>query len=186
MLTEKSQTKFYEQKDNQNTGLKANQGFTLVEILLYTALISIMLFAVSDFYFLIIKSRVKNQTIAEVEQQAAQAIQMITQTARNAENVTSPGAGGSAAFLTLDAADAAKDSTIFDLSGGAIRIKEGVGSPIVLTNSRVIASGLNFQNLSYSGTPGIIRVSFTLSRANPENRNEYNYSKTFYASASLR
>lgn len=166
--------------------LYASAGFTLVEILLYTALISIMLFVISDFYFLIIKSRVKNQTIAEVEQQAAQVIQIITQTARNADNVTSPGAGGSAAFLTLDVADAAKDSTIFDLSGGAIRVKEKIGAPVILTNSLVVASGLNFQNLSYAGTPGTIRVSFVLSRANPENRNEFNYSKTFYASASLR
>lgn len=166
--------------------LLANKGFTLIEILLYMSLISIMLFVVSDFYFLTIKSRVKNQTISEVEQQGAQVIQIITQTARNAENITSPGNGGSAAFLTLDVIDISKDSTIFDLSGGAIRIKEGTGSPIVLTNSRVIASGLSFQNLSYAGTPGIIRVSFILSHANPENKNEYNYSKTFYASASLR
>lgn len=166
--------------------LLTNKGFTLVELLLYISLISIMLFVISDFFFLIIKSRVKNQVIAEVEQQAVQAAQMITQAGRNAENVTSPGAGGNAAFLTLDMADISKNSTIFDLSGGVIRIKEGAGSPIPLTNSRVIASDLNFQNLSYAGTPGTIRVSFTLSHVNPENKNEYDYSRTFYASASLR
>ncbi len=162
------------------------KGFTLIELLLYVSLTAIVLLVISDFLFIIIKARAKNQTIAEVEQQAAQVVQIITQTARNAENITSPSIGASAASLTLDVVDASKDQTIFDLSGGAIRIKEGAVSPVILTNSRVIASDLNFQNLSHSGTPGIIRVSFVLSYAGGSALQEYAYSKTFYTSASLR
>ena len=81
-------------------------------------------------------------------------MQIITQTARNAEAITSPAIGASASSLTLDVITGASDPTIIDLASGAIRIKEGVGSPISLTNARVTASALNFQNLSRTGTPG--------------------------------
>ena len=111
---------------------------------------------------------------------------VITQTARNAETITSPAQGASAALLTLDVVTVANDPTVFDLSGGAMRITEGVGSAVALTNSRVTASTLNFQNLSRTGTPGTVRITFTLTHVNPSSRQEYNYARTFYGSASLR
>ncbi len=166
--------------------LLTQQGFSLVELLLYTSISAIMLLTISLFFSMILESRIKNQTIAEVEQQGLQIMQIITQTARNAETITSPSQGTSASSLTLDVITASNDPTILDLSGGAIRIKEGAGAVIPLTNSRVTASNLLFQNLSRPNTPGTIRISFVLTHINPENRNEYNFSKIFYASASLR
>lgn len=166
--------------------LQTNKGFTLVELLLYVSIVSIMILTVSAFLPLFMQSRVKNQTISDVEQQGTALMQIITQTTRNAQSITSPTTGTSASSATFDVVTAGVDPTIFDLSGGAIRITEGAGSPVSLTNSRVTASGLTFQNLSRTSTPGIIRVQFTLTGVNPEGRQEYNYSKTFYGSASLR
>ena len=88
-------------------------------------------------------------------------MQVITQTGRNATNINF--------------------TTAFDLSAGTIR-----QNSIALTNSRIVASNLTFTNLSRAGTPGTIRIQFTLTHINPSGRNEYNYNKTFYGSASLR
>ncbi|MBI5222371.1 MAG: prepilin-type N-terminal cleavage/methylation domain-containing protein [Candidatus Magasanikbacteria bacterium] len=162
------------------------KGFTLVELLLYASITSVMLLVISVFLSTLLESRVKNQTIAEVEQQGTQVMQLITQTARNAEAITSPATGASASSLTLDVVTVASDPTIFDLSGGVIRIKEGAGTATALTNSRVTASALTFQNLSRTSTPGTIRIMFTLTYVNSSGRNEYTYAKTFYGSASLR
>ncbi|PKL72744.1 hypothetical protein CVV26_00595 [Candidatus Kuenenbacteria bacterium HGW-Kuenenbacteria-1] len=166
--------------------LKATKGFTLIELLLYISIASIMLLAISIFLFLLLQSRVKNQTIAEVEQQGLAVMQIITQTARNAEAIISPLQGISASSLTLDVIASANDPTIFDLTNGVIKIKEGTGSNVSITNSRVIVSNLSFSNLSRTNTSGIIRIQFTLIHQNLSNRNEYNFSKTFYGSASLR
>lgn len=162
------------------------QGFTLIELLLYTAVASTMLLAISVFLSAFLESRVKNQTIAEVDQQGLQVMQIIAQTARNAEAIASPAQGASALSLALDVISTANDPTIFDLASGAIRVKEGSASAISLTNSRVVASGLAFQNLSRAGTPGTVRVQFTLSHVNPEGRNEYSFEKAFIGSATLR
>lgn len=164
----------------------SQSGFTLIELLLYVAISAVILLAVSFFLQTLLESRIKNQTIAEVEQQGLQAMQMITQTTRNAEAIILPAQGASASSLTLDVLTGASDPTVFDLSSGIIRIAEGADPPVALTNSRVTTSAITFQNLSHAGTPGIIRIQFTLMHINPEGRNEYNFSKTFIGSATLR
>ncbi|MEK7607278.1 MAG: hypothetical protein AAB444_03735 [Patescibacteria group bacterium] len=162
------------------------QGFTLVELLLYVGLSSLLLLTMTLFLSTLLESRVKNQTVAEVEQQGAAALHMMAQIIRNAESITSPIQGNNASSLTLNVITGANDPTVFDLSSDALRITEGAGSPMVLTNSRVTVSGLTFQNLSHTGTPGAVRVNFTLTHVNPTGRNEYQFQKTFTASATLR
>lgn len=166
--------------------LKNNKGFTLIELLLYISISSVMLFVVVVFFSFILQSRVKNQTIAEVEQQGLSVMQIITQTIRNSEAVISPAAGLSSSFLTLDVVNVFDDPTVFDLSGGAIRIAEGSSLPIFLNNSRVVVSNLVFSNIPRSDTLDIIRIQFTISYINTAGRNEFDYSKTFYGSAGLR
>jgi type II secretory pathway pseudopilin PulG len=144
---------------------KNNQGFTLIELLLYIGIVSVILASVSVFLFIILQSDVKNQAIVEVEQQGAQMMQRITHKIRNAESVNSPSPGQS--------------STNLSLNTGSINISD-------FAFSEVVASDLIFTNLSKNNTPGIIRIQFTLSYNNPENKQEYDYSKTFYSSASLR
>ncbi len=161
-------------------------GFTLIELLLYVAISSVLLLVISAFLSSLLQSRVKNQTIAEVEQQGVQVMQIISQTIRNAKDINSPTQGTSASSLSLDVITGANNPTVFDLSSGVVRIKEGVATAIALTNSRVTASGLSFQNLSRSNTPGTVRISYTLTHLNPSGRNEYDFTKTFIGSATLR
>lgn len=162
------------------------KAFTLIELLLYLGLAAIMLLVVSIFLALLLQSRIKNQTVAEVEGQGAMVMNLFTQTIRNAEGINSPAAGANAASLSLDAMGVSNDPTVFDLFSAVLRVQEGAGTAVPVTSSRLTASGLNFQNLSRAGTPGTVRVQFTLTHLNPSGKNEYDYSKTFYGSASLR
>jgi len=68
---------------------------------------------------------------------------------------------------------------------GTPRVTEGAGGAVDLINNNIEISGLNFQNLTKSGTAGIVRINFTLSRLNPNGRNEYDYSQTFTSSAEI-
>lgn len=169
-----------------NTQQHHQRGFTLIELLLYVSIVGSLLIAVSMFFATTADARVKNQSIAEVDQQGALLMGRITQTIRNANSITSPSAGATASSLTLVVPTAGLSPTIFDLNGTTSQVKEGAAAAVPLTNNKVQVSGLSFKNLSHSGTPGIIQVSFTVSRVNPAGRNEYDYQKTFTSSAALR
>lgn len=162
------------------------RGFTLIELLLYVSISAVLLLVISIFLASLLQSRVKNQTIAEVEQQGMAVLQLMTQVIRNADTINTPTQGSSASTLSLGTYVAGENPTLFDLSGGILRVTEGSGSSISLTNTRVSASGLSFSNLSRANTPGTIRIQFTLSSVNSGGRDEFSFEKTFISSASLR
>jgi Tfp pilus assembly protein PilW len=162
------------------------RGFTLIEMILYVATSAFILLALGAFIFTTLQARVKNEVITEVEQQGQYVMRIMSQIGRNSENITSPSAGSSAASLTLDVFTAANDPTVFDESGGVIRITEGVESPVNLTSSRVIASSLTFQNATRGDSPGSIQVTFTLTHVDNNGRFEYDYSQIFHTTVSLR
>lgn len=166
--------------------LARNKGFTLVELIIYVALLAVLLMAAVGLLALVLQSRVRSQVIIEVEQQGDQLLYLINQTIRNSEGVNSPLPNASSALLSLNLVDLAKDPTIFQISGGAITIQEGVSTPETLTSSRLVVSDLKFSNYSLNGTPGSLLIEFNLAQVNPDGRPEYNYQKRFYGSASLR
>jgi Tfp pilus assembly protein PilW len=168
---------------------RKKSGFTLIELLLYISMISVVVFIISSFMFLILQARIKNQTIAEVEQQGSQAMQVITQTIRNATGITAPAVIDVPAIgATLTVPTPANSPTVFsrDNATQQIMMKEGAAAAVALTNTRVAVTGFIFLNNSRSSTSRILQVSITLSAVNPNNRNEYEYSKTFISSAQLR
>jgi len=143
----------------------SNKGFSLIELIIYISLVSVILLSITSFSFTLLNARSRNEVIAEVEQQGVLAMQKITQTVRNAEDI---------------------NSVVFDAANDALRITRNGGVPVDLTNSRVLVSDFSFDDLSRPGTPGLVRVQFTVSHKNPGAKALFEYSKTFYGSASLR
>ncbi len=166
--------------------IKAQSGFTLLESMLYIAIAAVVVMGSTFFYQILLESRIKNQTIAEVEQQGAKVMRLMTETVRNASAINQPPEGEKDSTLSLATYSGVTDPTIFAVSDGVIGIQEGSGKPVSLTNSRISVSDLMFHNVSRSGTPGIVRLEFTLTYVNASGRNEYAYSKTFSSSAALR
>ncbi|HKU18841.1 MAG TPA: prepilin-type N-terminal cleavage/methylation domain-containing protein [Candidatus Saccharimonadales bacterium] len=161
------------------------QGYTLLELLLYVALIGALLTSVVSYFGIVADSRVKNQTIIEVNDQAIALMDVITQTVRNATAITAPAAGASGSSLTLTVPTGSLSPTVFALSGTTATIKEGAGAAVNLTDSEVQITSLTFTNLTRTGTSGAVQISFTMTRVNPASRNEYDYQKTFTTTAEV-
>lgn len=160
-------------------------GYTLIELLLYVVIVGSLLTSVTYFFGTITSARVKNQSIAEVNDQGVAAMDYITRTIRNASSVSAPAAGAGGNSLTLVVPTSVLSPTIFSLNGTVLQVKEGVAAAIPLTSGSVQITDLSFTNLTRPGTPGIVQVSLTISRNNPSNRNEYDYQKTFEGSAEV-
>ena len=166
--------------------MKKNKGFTLIELIIYISLSSMMLLSITLFAKMILQVRTKNQVMMEVEQQGIQITQILTHAIRNAENIIQPTPPNINSNLILDMLNVSEDPTVFSLDNNVINIQEGVSGQINLSNSRIEVQDLTFQNFSRANTPGIISFSFTLNYNNQSSKPEYNYSKIFYGSISLR
>ncbi len=138
------------------------KGFTLIELLLYMGLSAMVLFVTSMFLITLLEARVKNQTIATVNQEGNQAMSIITQTLRNATAINSPTIGTDSAVLSVNTPITGNNPTVFDLSNGAIRMTEGINPSVNLTSNLVIITNLNFRNLSRPSTPGNVDITFNV------------------------
>jgi Tfp pilus assembly protein PilW len=161
-------------------------GFTLIELLLYVGIVSALLLGVTAFFAISADARIKNQSISEVNQQGQFAMDVIAQTVRNADSITAPTTGASAAQLIVAVPTASLSPSIINVSSGVLQIKEGAAAAVPLTNGKVEVTSLSVKNLSRASTPGTVQISFTLNRINPNNRGEYSYQKTFTTTVSIR
>lgn len=90
-------------------------GYTLIELLLYMAIIGSLLTAITLFLGVVVDARVKNQTISKVNDQGASVIDSITQTIRNATSITAPAAGASGSSLTLVVPTGSLSPTVYSV-----------------------------------------------------------------------
>jgi len=162
------------------------RGYTLVELILYVVVVSALLTGVTSFFGLAVDSRIKNQSMNEVNQQGDAVMDQIAGTIRGASTITSPAPGATASALTVTVPTGANSPTVYDVASGVLEIKEGTAAYVPLTNSKVQVTALTFKNVSRSGTDGAIQVNMTLARINNSGRNEYDYQKTFTTTVALR
>jgi Tfp pilus assembly protein FimT len=166
---------------------KNKKGFTLVEMILYVSVCSILLLTISTYLSFLLGARIRSQAITEVNQQGFRAMNLVALTVRNGRSIEVPVVGATTTTLSLTTKDALLNPTVFDVASGTLRIREGAGQPVPLTNSRVVISNLFFQNLSStSSAERIMRISFTLDYKNLSGKDEYAFTKTFTESATMR
>lgn len=156
-------------------------------MILYVSVCSLLLLTISTFLSFLLGARIRSQAITEVNQQGFRAMNLMALTVRNGRSVESPVIGASSSVLTLTTKDPLLNPTVFDVASGTLRITEGGSQPIALTNSRIIVSGLTFQNLSSSSSEErIVRISFIVDYGNVSGKDEYSFTKTFIESATMR
>ena len=165
---------------------KTATGFTLIEVLLYVGISGSILLTISVLFAAMLQARADYEAVAEVEGQGTAAMQVMTQTIRNALKITSPATSTSSSTLSINTPTSTNNPTIFDISTGTIRMREGGVSTTSLTTTRILVSNLIFQNLSRSNTTGTVRIQFTAQYNSSSTVSRATYQKTFISSASLR
>lgn len=166
--------------------LRNHTGYTLIELLLYVALLGILLSGVAALFGAVGDARVKNQTITEVNDQGRFAIDYMTRTVRNATSITVPALGATGASLSLVVPTGSLSPTVFSISNGVLQVQEGSNAAVALTSSDVVVSNLTVKNVSRSGTSGVVQISLTLDQPGTSTQNQYDYQRTFTTSAGVR
>src|SRR3989344_4513051 len=174
---------------------RTNNGFTLIEILLYIALVSGLLIAASTFSWNIINSKTKSQSIQEVEMNGKLIMGHLTRVIRSARsvdvssllnsNLADPGNAGQS--VSLDIRDATDDPTIVDVNNGTLRLQIGTGPAVAISSNLVTITNLTLHDYGLaSGKSENLGITLTLERINPESRNEYDASITLTTAVEIR
>lgn len=161
-------------------------GLSLVETVLSIGVASTIFLLIVGLFTATVQSRVKADSIILVETSGSFVGQTLTESVRNAESIAAPLPGASGSMLTLTSSDPQKNPITYSVSNGVLYVSEGGGEDIALTPNDVEVTGITFSNLTVNGTPGTVQMVLDLRRRTQNNRKEYNYSQTFYATGSLR
>lgn len=161
-----------------------NKGFTLIEVLIYIAIIGVVVASFVTFAMSIGGSRSKTYAVQEVHANARTALDLISQKIRLADDVVSPSESNWSEGLELDMPSPDANLT-FDVAGGVLNIAEGVGGPVPITSDEVNVSSLSFTNLAPIGERDNIRVKIIIEYRG-DNSKEYEYSQSLQTAVSLR
>lgn len=169
-------------RKNKKVYLLNRQGTSLIEILIYVAIMGILMAAITSFIVSNKKIGDRDEAISEVETQGNEIVEIISQTIRNSSEITGLALGATASQLTVVDNGV---TIIFNLASGKITLKRGGATAVNLNSDQVVVSNLSFKNFG-NATKDSIKFQFEAQYSNPGNKAELNYTKTFFSSASLR
>lgn len=169
---------------------KLHRGFTLIETLIYIAVVGMTVTSLVLFTVSLSNSRTKTYVVQEVHANTRVALDTMERTIRNAESVevASSTFGVDPGVLVLRMADPLKDPTVIQLDAddGALIISEGEGDAVSLTSSQAVVQNLVFTNLTASSSREHIRIEMTMGFKNLGDRVEYTYTQDVQTAVSVR
>jgi len=122
------------------------RAFTIIEIILYVALLATIVGMLMVFLLNILARESKIMTIMEVNQNARFALEKLDATIRNSKDATTPtDNGGTSNSLSLTMPDSS--TIVFQVTNGVLTMKQGAAAAVPLTSASVKVSNLTFTNL---------------------------------------
>ena len=162
----------------------SQSGFTILELVLYIAIVSSILVVISEFAFYSLAGNIKSRAVQEVQQNLRFTLNRIAYEVRNGEDINEAGStlGSSLGVLHINGDIDANDK-IFNLSSTALMIQEGdPGTPVAMSTDEVEVTNLTFERFPDTGMIRDVKISITAQYIDPSNRQE----TTLTTSANLR
>jgi len=171
--------------------IQFNQGFSLIELLLYVAIITIVISAIVGFGSWAIQVGTKTKVNSEVVNNARLAMDTMVYEIKKAHSVYTPTSvfnvhPGQLSLEQLNATTTESSSFVdFFLCDQAICLKREGSNAIAITSSRVRITNLIFKQLLNSASSPSIQIMFTINSL-ASSRPEGNASTTLITTANLR
>jgi prepilin-type N-terminal cleavage/methylation domain-containing protein len=168
------------------------RGFTLTEVLVYVAVLSIIVLAVSGYLIWTIRSNTKAQVMRETQDNARRAMEIMAYEIKEAKSIYTPTSifdshPGQLSLETTKYLPQGETKTYIDfyLCGTRLCLKKESQDPIALTSDRVEVNNLVFSQITTGAVPSI-QIDLGMNYKGPPNRPEYQASINLKLTASLR
>jgi len=139
------------------------RAFTLIEIIIYLAIVGMIAVTLVMYSISVSTSRGKAEVVAEVQANARFALDIMRQKIRGASGINSAGStfNNPSGVLSIVKPVASENPTIFSLDSGRLRMTVGANPSEFLTSDEVEVSNLRFENLT-DGAREHVRIFMTL------------------------
>lgn len=142
--------------------LNASRGFSLLELIIYIAIISVISGVFVAILFNLNLSSTKSKTETEVQQNLRNAMQAISQTIRSAQSISAPAAGASGSTFTAVVNGQSVQYSLGSTASSTAVLKRVTGANTdYITSDNVIVTYLNFTTLENSATTTSSAVTST-------------------------
>jgi len=164
------------------------KSFTLIEILVYIAVLSIVMIAIVSFVLWFIHSNTKAKAMRETLDNTRRAMEIMTYEIKEARSIYTPTTTSTQFSLeTTKYLPEGEEMSFIDfyLCDYRLCFKKESQDPIALTSDSVEISNLVFTRI-VSGEVPSIQIDLTIDYKNPTNRPEYQASVNLTSTVSLR
>lgn len=164
------------------------EAFTLIETLVYSAVLGILIFVLSSFLIWSSRSNIKIRVMRETLDNTRQALELMNYEIRGASSVyTSTTTSNQLSLETTKYLPEGEASSYIDffLCGNRLCLKRESQDPITLTSENIIINNLVFTQVNSGGGPSI-EIELSAGYNNPANRPEYEAAVSLDSVASLR
>lgn len=141
-------------------------GTTLVELLLFLAIFAVSSGVLLAFFFATSDQRLRQQTIATVEQSGLQMMETLTMRIRTSERVLDPAAGSTGSILALQIDDPDLNPSVAGLQSGALIVGQA-GALQTISSPDVTVSNFIARPVYTNPARVSVFISFTVSRTIP-------------------
>jgi len=165
------------------------QGFTIIEFIVYIAVLAILGGAVSTLFLWTLKAHTKAQVLQETTFSAQLAMDRVMHEVREAESLYLPTTTATQVSLETIASAPLGETTgyiDFFLCGTTLCMKKEEAVPLALTPNTVEVTSLSFTPISTNADFPSLRVFMEVRHKNPNNRPELEAVVPLTSTASLR
>jgi type II secretory pathway pseudopilin PulG len=162
--------------------------FTLIEMLVYIAVLGILMVVLSSFLIWVNDSNVKAKVMRETLEDASRTMEFMVREIKDASSIYTPTTNSSQLSLeTTKYLPTGERVTYIDffLCGTQVCFKKEGQAPVALTKDKIEVNSLTFTEVTSGDIPSV-QIVLGAKYKNPQNRLEYQSIVTLTSTASLR
>jgi type II secretory pathway pseudopilin PulG len=180
-------------KNKLKKQFKEYLGFTLVEILVYVAVLSIIILTVAGLFLWVSNSNNKSKAIRETMDNSKRALAIMTYEIRESDSVYLPNCvfDNDSGQLSLETkkylpADETTSFIDFYICDNRLCLKKEQEDPVAITSEKVEIKRLSFSQINTTSTISSIQINLEIGYKTSSPRPEHRFSLNTTSTASLR
>lgn len=171
-----------------NFKFRFRTGFTLIEILVYIAILGILMILISSFLIWSNSTNIKAKVMRETLDDASRTMEFLVREIKSAKSIYTPTTDSDQLSLeTTKYLPSGEVTTYIDffLCGSQICFKKEAEAPLALTKENIEVNHLVFTQISTGDIPSV-QIELGVNYKNPSNKPEYRAIVDLTSAASLR